>query len=55
MTDERSEATSPRPAAPTRAGGWAWHPPLPLVPVPVFVWELCSKIRKRLGSSHEPE
>ena len=24
-------------AHPGRAG-WAWHPPLPLAPVPVFVW-----------------
>ena len=24
----------------SRAGGWAWHPPLPLAGVPVFVWPL---------------
>ena len=24
--------------SPSPRAGWAWHPPLPLAPVPVFVW-----------------
>ena len=38
MTDARRTADEPQsaPTAPGRA--WAWHPPLPLAGVPVFVW-----------------
>ena len=38
MTNGGSAIDSPRAAAPTQPGTWAWHPPLPLEPVPVFVW-----------------
>ena len=38
MTSGGSAIDGPRAAAPTQPGTWAWHPPLPLDPVPVFVW-----------------
>ena len=38
MNDRPAARSGPQavPAAPR--GAWAWHPPLPLAPVPVFVW-----------------
>ena len=38
MTDRRSAIDSPPAATPAQPGTWAWHPPLPLEGVPVFVW-----------------
>ena len=38
MADERPVADEPQSAPATPGGAWAWHPPLPLAGVPVFVW-----------------
>ena len=40
MADEHRAAREPEaaPASRTAGRGWAWHPPLPLEPVPVFIW-----------------
>ena len=38
MTDRRSADDVPQPARPGHGATWAWHPPLPLAGVPVFVW-----------------
>ena len=38
MTNGGSAIDSTRAAAPAQPGTWAWHPPLPLGPVPIFVW-----------------
>ena len=38
MADGRSMAYEPQPAPAAPRGAWAWHPPLPLEGVPVFVW-----------------
>ena len=38
MADRRSTTPEPRVASAAGAGTWAWHPPLPLAPVPVFAW-----------------
>ena len=38
MTDRPAAGNAPRAASAARHGAWAWHPPLPLAPVPVFVW-----------------
>ncbi len=37
MASPQAVSQSPAPAAATNKGPWAWHPPLPLEPVPVFV------------------
>ena len=42
MTEEHHAAREPEAAPVERTAGsrkaWAWHPPLPLEPVPVFIW-----------------
>ena len=38
MADGRSASYEPQPAPVAQRGAWAWHPPLPLEGVPVFVW-----------------
>ena len=38
MTDRRSASGIPQTAPPASGAPWAWHPPLPLEGVPVFVW-----------------
>ena len=38
MSGTNSSSHEVRGSAPAPRAGWAWHPPLPLEPVPVFVW-----------------
>ena len=38
MTDRRSADYGSQPARSAHGATWAWHPPLPLAGVPIFVW-----------------
>ena len=38
MADRPDADSPPRTASAGQRDAWAWHPPLPLPPVPVFVW-----------------
>ena len=38
MAEGPSAANEPQTSPPAPGGMWAWHPPLPLEGVPVFVW-----------------